>query len=798
MNGILTSENQANDDLGMLGGIFKSISGRSDVFFYNGYNPSHLDGVGDLLESAAQTFNQPITNYDRDTILMQIYPEVTTQKILLVGHSQGTFYTNEMYDYLIAHGVSPQSIAVYNLATPADHVEGGGTYLTSTNDKVIEYVRENNARLGVPEPLLANIIIPREPGWQMDDWGGHLPDIYLSGAPERIVHDIDAVLEKLSAQSTPTDSCFVPPSQTLGYKAQTAVFAVADPAARVVVPSVETTVNGVAFAASSISEGFAEVTNSLNMAIGKIFYSVFPEANVQNATAAFSVEKALYGSSLSPEEYQALLENSPLPGDTQPSSADVNQPQQPDAIQNQPPEEANVVTPVPSDSASTTQTPEAQPSQPQTPVPVAIANSPGFGGGAPISQNESNVQAASDQTATSTQADATTTEPTATSTIALAIVSPDDDVSFATTTIGFTGTTSPSATVFAQYGATSTSVQADAAGDWSFTFVLDAGTTTVSISAFDGSTTSATSTRTIGISQPAQATTTEVLAPITQTPCGNASLEAQGYFFSSDKDGAGYSSNGYLEDHFALLPAYQTGRAFKLFWNFYSDDCGTIGPIYDHPSLSISVPSGDVDWSIRFTSATHFDVWDDDANTILNSADIPALPSYASMAFGATIDGNASTLASRGLQIVQNGSAPIVQSTIAAADGCSAQNNSYLMDGSYERAEYVGGLLRLHLREQNTYNDGRGFYYLVQAGNDCTALNGLWWKSISTSAGLPAYERYFSIRMTSPTHWILWDDEQNTSLGAEGDIPDGSAYVRFYNVLDVNASYLSGAYAPTQ
>jgi len=78
---------------------FEEKTGRTDIQFTNGYNESHIGGFGDLIESASQLFNYPISNYDRDNILRQIYPEITTRKILLVGHSQGTFYTNEIYDY---------------------------------------------------------------------------------------------------------------------------------------------------------------------------------------------------------------------------------------------------------------------------------------------------------------------------------------------------------------------------------------------------------------------------------------------------------------------------------------------------------------------------------------------------------------------------------------------------------------------------------------------------------------------------------------------------------------------------
>src|SRR3989344_5124097 len=136
VNGINTrSEKDAKNDTDILSDNFSWRSNLEGVQFFPGYNPSHLAGVRDVIETSSQIFNNPISNYDRDTILLKLYPEITTRKILLVGHSQGTFYTNEIYDYLITHGASKEAISVYNIATPASFVSGDGGYITSQNDK---------------------------------------------------------------------------------------------------------------------------------------------------------------------------------------------------------------------------------------------------------------------------------------------------------------------------------------------------------------------------------------------------------------------------------------------------------------------------------------------------------------------------------------------------------------------------------------------------------------------------------------------------------------------------------------
>src|SRR3989344_8122045 len=146
VNGILTSRADADDDLAKLKKEYQDKIQDSRTKFIVGYNPSHLEGGGDLLKSIMQAYQKEgafVADTDLRTILLQIHPQVTTQKIILVGHSQGTFYTNTMYKYLTEHGVSENSVAVYNIATPASFVEGkGGAYLTSATDKVINRVRE--------------------------------------------------------------------------------------------------------------------------------------------------------------------------------------------------------------------------------------------------------------------------------------------------------------------------------------------------------------------------------------------------------------------------------------------------------------------------------------------------------------------------------------------------------------------------------------------------------------------------------------------------------------------------------
>jgi len=64
-------------------------------------------------------------------------------------------------------------------------------------------------------------------------------------------------------------------------------------------------------------------------------------------------------------------------------------------------------------------------------------------------------------------------------------------------------------------------------------------------------------------------------------------------------------------------------------------------------------------------------------------------------------------------------------------------------------------------------------------------------------ATITPHVRYFSVRMTTPTHWALWDDENDIrivcnfgTLGCEGDIAPNTPYVSLYGNVDEGATIL--------
>ena len=444
-----------------------------------GYNPSHLNGGGDLIESITQAFNSPVSSYDLDTMLMQMYPEVTTRKILLVGHSQGGFYVNELYDYLTRHGVPKQSIAVYAVATPASYVAGGGEYITSSNDKVINAVREKEAHINVrayadsyymyqgsliATALRPNITLSKEANWNTNPYGGHgFEDAYLASAAPRIAADITYELSTLSAPQPEGDTgsgCFIPPSPGLAYQAQKALFSLVDPLAAstggAALKSVgESIIRGPSGLLAGGLKGLADIiSNSLTNEI---------TAQGQTADAAAALQSVA-------DTARAAVSTPP-------------EPQAPDIS----PAVANAQTPPP--SASAAQHEMAQPAAPAQALPAPVpapapapalvappstvtqplfAVTPGFGGaGGP---------------ALPAPALSAPVIPA----VSLAVDMPQEAAAFATTSITFSGSSDGGALISASVDSQTASTTASDSGEWQLALTLPEGEHAVSFRGDDG------------------------------------------------------------------------------------------------------------------------------------------------------------------------------------------------------------------------------------------------------------------------------------------------------------------------
>ncbi len=285
--------------------------------------------------------------------------------------------------------------------------------------------------------------------------------------------------------------------------------------------------------------------------------------------------------------------------------------------------------------------------------------------------------------------------------------------------------------------------------------------------------------------------------------CGAPSLSADGYFFTN-YESAEYSPDGFITHHFKISSAWADGRAFRFSWSYYDDECNYAGSL--EFEKIIALPPGTTDWSIRFTSPTHADVWNDQANTVVTGIDFPERSAYTRIVFSGRIDGAASTFRSRTFKINQNGQAPVFTGTLPLPAACasslagSASGSSQYFFDSYEHAEYKNGLLVVHLRLKTPYNDGRGFTSVAAgAGSDC--LFGTLPFSFPNTI-IPAYVRYYSFRMTSATHWQLWNDETEQPLsckGCAGDFLPDTKFVLWEAFIDggVSAVYTT-PFPPTK
>ena len=154
--------------------------------------------------------------------------KVTTQKMLIVAHSQGNFYANSFYDVVTnGGGVSPQSMGVYAVATPSGHVAGAGKWITSDTDRVITTIIGKKLSRKIMPP---NIHIEL----QSEDGNGHsFSDVYLKYKSGQILSDINASLAKLSVDKNKdiNTSCITDPNITITHKITGTLFAIVDPIA---------------------------------------------------------------------------------------------------------------------------------------------------------------------------------------------------------------------------------------------------------------------------------------------------------------------------------------------------------------------------------------------------------------------------------------------------------------------------------------------------------------------------------------------------------------------------------------
>ena len=285
-----------------------------------------------------------------------------------------------------------------------------------------------------------------------------------------------------------------------------------------------------------------------------------------------------------------------------------------------------------------------------------------------------------------------------------------------------------------------------------------------------------------------------------------------------------YSSSNLLIIHFKISPAFASGRTIKTGWDVRNDACDA-GNASANSNFSVTLPAGATDFSLRFSSPTRYELWNDASSTPLVcqagqgacSQDIPAYPGYYTFGWKAQIQlGPLHSFQSSFHPIIKDPPlSPSYTGTLDLSEACASYTyqfgSSYFFD-NYEHAEYVvpqsgPKLLRVHYRLKSPYNDGRAWKArLRQHDTNCVPDSSAIPKLANAST--TPYSRYFSLRFTSPTHWEIWNDELDRKeactlcqgdLPAQAGIASTTSYVSLMGSIDGNQSYFYGTpYSPVE
>lgn len=214
INGMLTNNIEAKENKENLKKRLSATYNNQPINVDYVHNATHVGGLGDLVDAVRQGLFDSKSDYDLVEILDSASGKVSTQKLLLVGHSQGNFYANNFYDKVANKegGVPAQSIGVYGVATPDNHVAGDGKYLTSDTDTVISAVVGRLKSIMTPN---THIVLKNG-----DGLGHSFSDVYLKYRSEKIVSDIKSSFDKLKVNETQKteDPCISPPKISMWHE----------------------------------------------------------------------------------------------------------------------------------------------------------------------------------------------------------------------------------------------------------------------------------------------------------------------------------------------------------------------------------------------------------------------------------------------------------------------------------------------------------------------------------------------------------------------------------------------------
>ncbi len=302
INGINTNDDGARNNMIALGKAFGFLKNGQTIDYQYLLNPSHTGGLGDIVDVANQKLFENFTTPDYDLIEMwnDASKKVTTQKLLLVGHSQGNFYANDFYGLLIDKdgGVPKQSLGVYGVASPANYVAGGGKYITSNTDSVI-----NNLRIGgILSILPSNVEIVLPVG---DTSNGHsFSDVYLKYQGDKIISEIKSALDKLSENNIQNENnlCIIAPKIDLGHKIDGAIISFFDHPVSTTNTVATYIATGIYNTSIAIGNTTIKVANAITSSISSLTQLLFNNPKnlaVNNPASAIAADNQLLDTSQS-------------------------------------------------------------------------------------------------------------------------------------------------------------------------------------------------------------------------------------------------------------------------------------------------------------------------------------------------------------------------------------------------------------------------------------------------------------------------------------------------------------------
>lgn len=116
-----------------------------------------------------------------------------------------------------------------------------------------------------------------------------------------------------------------------------------------------------------------------------------------------------------------------------------------------------------------------------------------------------------------------------------------------------------------------------------------------------------------------------------------------GYFFKYFEEHE-YGPDGFLILRFKLKTPYNDGRGWMARVYFHQSSCAT--EVYQPQEGGVSITPGIQNYSFRFTSRYHYDIWNDEHDVKIEcpgcSVDIPEDKEYDTLSFSGSLDGGAS------------------------------------------------------------------------------------------------------------------------------------------------------------